>query len=176
MKGANSLQLDDLDALVFDFDGVLTDNGVLLDQDGKEWVRCHRGDGLAFDALRKLGTKVFILSTEKNPVVSARAKKLKVPVVQGISNKVDALKELATREGIELAKTLYTGNDLNDLWAMKLCGFSACPADSHPQIKEVATIQLVTNGGAGVVRELLEVSLNVDIVKILFNHNNGGCT
>ena len=51
------LSLDDIDALVFDFDGVLTDNTVFLNEDGKEWVRCNRGDGLAFSELEKLGVK-----------------------------------------------------------------------------------------------------------------------
>ena len=165
-----NISLDALDALVFDFDGVLTDNQVLVDEDGREWVRCHRGDGLAFDVLRKLGTKVYIFSTEKNSVVAARAKKLKVPVVQGISDKAEALQLLAKDEGVDLSRILYVGNDLNDLQAMRLCGFSVCPADSHPRIKEIATIVLATVGGAGVARNLVEVVLKIDIADALWSN------
>jgi|TARA_B100001971_G_scaffold130035_1_gene120069 YrbI family 3-deoxy-D-manno-octulosonate 8-phosphate phosphatase len=164
------LSLDQIDALVFDFDGVLTDNTVFLDEDGREWVRCNRGDGLAFNELQKLGVKSYIISAEKNKIVSARASKLNIPALYGVSNKVDALQELCIREGLNVSRVFYIGNDLNDLEAMKLSGFSACPADSHPKIKETATFKLNNNGGSGVVRELLEEILNVDVVKILYTN------
>ena len=79
------MDIKKIDALVFDFDGVLTDNRVFVDQDGKEWVGCSRADGLAFDVLRRLKKQSYILSTEKNQVVEARANKLKIPVNQGIN-------------------------------------------------------------------------------------------
>ena len=87
--------LDDIDALVFDFDGVLTNNLVYLNQEGVESVACSRADGLAFDVLRKLNKPAFILSTEKSFVVTMRAKKLKIPAIQGVSDKVLSIKELA---------------------------------------------------------------------------------
>jgi len=164
------LSLDQIDALVFDFDGVLTDNTVFLDEDGREWVRCNRGDGLAFNELQELGVKSYIISAEKNKIVAARASKLNIPALYGVSNKVDALQGLCIRENLDLSRVFYIGNDLNDLEAMKLSGFSACPADSHPKIKETATFKLKKNGGSGVVRELLEEILNVDVVKILYTN------
>ena len=94
--------LDDIDALVFDFDGVLTDNLVYLNQDGLESVACSRADGLAFDVLRKLKKPAFILSTEKSPVVAMRAKKLKIPAIQGVLDKVEAIKELADDKNYNL--------------------------------------------------------------------------
>jgi len=164
------LSLDQIDALVFDFDGVLTDNTVFLDEDGREWVRCNRSDGLAFNELQKLGVKSYIISSEKNKIVSARASKLNIPALYGVSNKADALQGLCFREDLDLSRVFYIGNDLNDLEVMKLAGFSACPADSHPKIKEIATFKLKKNGGSGVVRELLEEILKVDIVKILYTN------
>ncbi len=162
------MTLDSIDALVFDFDGVLTNNLVYLNQEGVESVVCSRADGLAFDVLRKLEKPAYILSTEKNQIVTARANKLKIPVLQGINNKVEALKEIANKEGFNLQNILYVGNDLNDYQVMKLCGFSVCPADSHPKIKEISDVVLKTNGGNGVVRELLEDVLGLDFVKILY--------
>jgi 3-deoxy-D-manno-octulosonate 8-phosphate phosphatase (KDO 8-P phosphatase) len=162
------INLTEIDAIIFDFDGVLTDNKVLLDENGKEWVTCHRGDGLAFDVFRKLKLAVYIVSTEKNPVVSARGKKLQVPVLQGISNKVDALSLLSKDIMLDLSRTLYVGNDLNDLGAIKLCGYSACPADSHTKIKKIVSVVLKSDGGKGVARELLENTLNVNIEEILY--------
>ena len=164
----HTIHIDQVDAFVFDFDGVLTNNLVHMNQDGEEWVSCSRADGLAFDLLRKLNKPAYILSTEKNPVVSARAKKLRVPVLQGIDNKVDAVKDLVDREGFELQKIFYIGNDLNDYRVMQLCGYSACPADSHSKIKQIATFVLSTKGGNGIARELLEDIIKLNLIEALF--------
>jgi 3-deoxy-D-manno-octulosonate 8-phosphate phosphatase (KDO 8-P phosphatase) len=163
------ISIDDIAAFVFDFDGVLTNNLVHLDQGGKEWVSCSRADGLAFDVLRKLKKPAYILSTEKNTVVTARAKKLQVSAFQGVADKVIGLKELLALEGLDIQSIIYVGNDLNDFYAMQLCGVSACPADSHEKIKSIASIQLKKNGGDGVVRELLEDVIGLDFLKILYN-------
>ena len=104
------ISLDNIDAFVFDFDGVLTNNLVHLGQDGKEWVSCSRADGLAFDVLRKLEKPSYVLSTENNPVVSARAKKLKIQALQGVKNKADTLLTLSENKGYDLSRILYVGN------------------------------------------------------------------
>ena len=163
------ISLDNIEAFVFDFDGVMTNNLVHLDQNGKEWVSCSRADGLAFDVLRKLQKPAYILSTEKNPVVTARANKLKVPALQGVGDKVEGIKELAAREGFDLQNILYVGNDLNDYHVMQSCGYAACPSDSHKVIKSISTIVLKAKGGGGVVRELLEEVLGLDFIEILYN-------
>jgi YrbI family 3-deoxy-D-manno-octulosonate 8-phosphate phosphatase len=164
----NNLSLGDIDLFVFDFDGVLTDNLVYLDQNGVESVSCSRADGLAFDVLRKLKKSVYILSTEENTVVSTRAKKLGVPALQGIKNKEEALRDLVSRQGYQLANILYVGNDINDYNSMLISGYSVCPADSHPRIKDIANFVLSTNGGKGIVRELLEDVLSLDLVEVLY--------
>jgi 3-deoxy-D-manno-octulosonate 8-phosphate phosphatase (KDO 8-P phosphatase) len=158
-----------IDLFIFDFDGVLTNNLVHLDQNGVEQVSCSRSDGLAFDVFRKLNKTVFILSTEKNPIVSTRAKKIKVPVLQGSNDKVETLINLSREKKINLDNVLYVGNDVNDYYAMKLCGYTACPSDSHPRIKEICDIVLKSSGGKGVVRELLEDVFNIDFIKILYS-------
>jgi 3-deoxy-D-manno-octulosonate 8-phosphate phosphatase (KDO 8-P phosphatase) len=163
--------LGDIDALVFDFDGVLTNNLVYLNQDGVESVVCSRADGLAFDVLRKLNKPAFILSTEKSSVVAMRAKKIQIPVIQGVSDKSKAVKELAHKKKYDLKNILYVGNDLNDYLVMQVCGYTACPIDSHPRIKEISGNILTVKGGDGVVRELLEQVLELDFIKILYSKN-----
>ena len=163
------ITLENIDAFIFDFDGVLTNNLVFVDQDGKESVSCNRSDGLAFDVLRKLKKPSYILSTEKNPIVSARAKKLKIQAIQGVEDKVEELLSLAKSKGYNLSRVLYVGNDINDYKAMKLCGYSACPSDSHEKIRSIATFVLQKKGGNGVIRELLEVKLNIDFIKTLYS-------
>ena len=151
------ITLENIDAFIFDFDGVLTNNLVFVDQDGKESVSCNRSDGLAFDVLRKLKKPSYILSTEKNPIVSARAKKLKIQAIQGVEDKVKELLSLAKTNEYNLNRILYVGNDINDYKAMKLCGYSACPSDSHAKILEIVTFSLKTPGGQGIVRELVDI-------------------
>lgn len=155
-------------AIICDFDGVLTDNSVYVGDDGSEMVRCSRSDGLAFDALRKLGIPTYILSTETNQVVTARARKLQIPVIQGRYVKRDALLELASTNDYALDAILYVGNDLNDEGPMKLCGYRACPSDSHPHIIALSNVHLRAGGGAGVIRDLVERVLAVPIGPLLF--------
>ena len=164
----NEINIDDIDVIFFDFDGVLTNNIVHLDKEGNEWVSCSRADGLAFDVLRKINKPTYILSTEKNSVVTARAKKLNIPLLQGVYNKAEKIKKCACEMNFDLAKVLYVGNDLNDYQVMELCGYTACPSDSHKKIKEISTFVLDTMGGKGVVRELLENVFRLNFVQILY--------
>ena len=163
-----SIPINKIDAIIFDVDGVLTNNLVHVSQNGEEFVSCSRADGLAFDVLRKIQKPAYIISTEKNLVVESRAKKLRIPVLQGISDKTKVLKELSNKNGFKLSNIMYVGNDLNDYKAMQLCGYTACPSDSHIKIKEISKIVLTAKGGNGAVRELLESVLELDFIKILF--------
>lgn len=163
------ISIDSIDAFVFDFDGVMTDNLVYLDQYGNEMVVCNRSDGIAFDVLRKIKKPAYIVSTEVNPVVKARADKLKITAIHGVKNKVNALNSLVDKYKYDLSRIMYIGNDLNDYKAILACGFSACPSDSHKKIKDISEIILKTKGGKGVVRELLEEIFDVDFVKIMNN-------
>ena len=160
--------LDQIDAFVFDFDGVLTNNLVYLDSNGKETISCSRADGLAFDVLRKLDKPAYILSTERNKVVKERASKLKIEAIQSIENKVLAIRELSKSNGYSLSRIFYVGNDINDFHVMNVCGYTACPNDSHEIIKDISDYILNKNGGNGVVREILEELLKMDFIKILY--------
>lgn len=142
--------------VAYDFDGVLTDNSAWLDEKGKESVRVHRGDGWAISKLKREGLAQVIFSTEKNRVVSERAKKLGIPVFQGLSEKEKALRLFCGQEKIPLSAVLFVGNDENDLAAMRLCGFTACPQDAEACVKEAAQLVLSRKGGEGAIRELLD--------------------
>lgn len=159
---------EEVDAFIFDFDGVLTDNSVYVDEYGNESVRCSRADGLAFDVFHKLKKPVYIVSTEQNTVVEVRSKKLRARVLQGVSDKSQALTSIANEQGYQLKHLVYIGNDLNDYAAMDLCGLTVCPADSHHRIKERSDLVLKSSGGQGVARELLENFFGLDFIKILF--------
>lgn len=159
-------------SIVFDFDGVFTDNKVWINQKGEEMVRCDRGDGLAFDLLRLFVKKnhwnlnYFILSTEKNPVVSSRAIKLKIPCTQGVSNKDEYLRNFLDESNLDPQGLVYVGNDLNDLPAMQLAGFSVAPSDAHPLIQRQADLVLNKNGGDGFLRAFVESLLRIDQLSV----------
>ncbi|MCF3145865.1 acylneuraminate cytidylyltransferase [Streptomyces platensis] len=146
--------LDDIDAVVLDFDGTQTDDRVLIDADGREIVAVHRGDGLGIAALRKAELKLLILSTETNPVVAARARKLQVPVLHGIDRKDLALKQWCEEAGIAPERVLYVGNDVNDLPCFDLVGWPVAVANAHDVVRGAARAVTATPGGSGAIREI----------------------
>ncbi len=149
----------DVDAMVMDFDGVHTDDRLYLDQNGVESVRVSREDGMGVSLARKAGIRLLILSTETNPVVSARAAKLQVPAIQGQADKGQALKEWIAREGLDASRVAYLGNDVNDLGCLWMVGWPVVVAGAHPQVRAAARLELKHPGGAGAVRELCELVL-----------------
>ncbi len=150
--------------IVYDFDGVMTDNRVVLREDGLESVIVNRSDGLAVSILKGIGIKQVIMSTEKNKVVASRAKKLGIQALQNISDKRTVLKKYCKENKISLENVLYVGNELNDLDAMRIVGYTACPYDACKEVKTMAKIVLNSAGGAGVARELLEHIIAVQIM------------
>ena len=146
--------IKDIDLIVYDFDGVMTDNTLILLQDGTEGVVVSRADGFGVDLFRSSGVPQIILSTETNPVVEARGRKLKIEVIGSCSDKEEALKHYCAERGYDLQKVIYIGNDLNDLEVMKVVGFPVATCDANPVIKSIAKLVTKTKGGRGVVREL----------------------
>ncbi|MFK0403470.1 cytidylyltransferase domain-containing protein [Microbacterium sp. NPDC090225] len=146
----------DVRAVVTDFDGVHTDDTAIIDADGGERVRVSREDGMGVALLRRAGIPMLILSTEQNPVVRARAEKLRVPVLHGIDDKEQALRAWAEGEGIRLDDIAYLGNDVNDLPAMRIVGWPVAVANAHPRVLAAARVVLTRTGGNGAVRELVE--------------------
>ncbi|WP_327184759.1 N-acylneuraminate cytidylyltransferase [Streptomyces sp. NBC_01334] len=144
----------DIDAVVLDFDGTQTDDRVLIDSDGREFVSVHRGDGLGIAALRRSGLRMLILSTEQNPVVAARARKLKLPVLHGIDRKDLALKQWCEEQGIAPERVLYVGNDVNDLPCFALVGWPVAVASAHDVVRGAARAVTTLPGGDGAIREI----------------------
>ncbi|MFJ3393466.1 cytidylyltransferase domain-containing protein [Leifsonia aquatica] len=149
----------DVDAVVTDFDGVHTDDRASIATDGAETVVVNRRDGMGVRMLREAGVPVLILSTETNPVVAARAAKLRVDVLHGIDDKAAALRTWSARTGIPLGRVAYLGNDVNDLGALGAVGWPVAVADAHPAVLAAARLVLTRRGGDGAVRELADLVL-----------------
>ena len=147
--------LRNVQLIVYDFDGVLTDNKVILREDGIESVVVNRSDGLAIEEIKGMGIKQIILSQEKNMVVETRARKLDIPVVQGVYNKEKTLRSYCSKNKIPMTEVAYIGNEINDIGAMRMVGYPVCPSDACDEVKQIAKIILDVQGGCGVVRDFL---------------------
>jgi 3-deoxy-D-manno-octulosonate 8-phosphate phosphatase (KDO 8-P phosphatase) len=152
----------DIKLIVYDFDGVMTDNRVFVTQDGKESVACNRGDGLGINMIKGMSIPQIILSTETSNVVLQRAEKLGIFAIHGTGNKKNSLSSYCLKKDIFLKKVLYVGNDLNDMDVMRRVGFPICPADAHEKIRELSIHITKAKGGGGVVRELADWLTNLD--------------
>ncbi|GGS48805.1 hypothetical protein GCM10010156_04320 [Planobispora rosea] len=146
----------DVDAVITDFDGVHTDDRAYVDSEGREMVAVSRTDGMGISLLRRSGVKLMIMSTEHNPVVAARARKLGVPVLQGLTDKRTVLRDWLAIEGLDPARVAYVGNDVNDLGPMSEVGWPVTVPDAHPRVRAAARVVLTRPGGAGAVRELCD--------------------
>jgi len=147
----------EIDALVTDFDGVHTADTAYLDETGRESVRVSRSDGLGIGRLRAAGIPMLILSKERNPVVTARGRKLGVEVLQGVDDKEPAVRAWLAQRGIALDRTAYLGNDVNDVEAMLAVGWPVAVGDARPEVQAVARLTLSKPGGQGAVRELCDL-------------------
>jgi len=152
--------------VVFDFDGVFTDNRVLVFPDGKEAVFCNRSDGLGLKLLKDKNIETFVISSEVNSIVSIRCKKLGIRCIQGVQNKLETLEQEIKKMNISLKEVAYLGNDINDLDCLKKVGLPACVYDASPEIKKICKYITKLPGGYGAVREFCDFIIGAKNAKI----------
>ena len=146
----------EIKALVMDFDGVLTNNKVIVNEDGSESVICSRDDGYAIEKIKELGIITLILTREKNNVVIARARKLNTEIIKGEKEKLETLKKWCLKNNIFPEGLAYIGNDLPDIECLEYAKFSFCPSDAFAPVRKKAEFILNKKGGDGCIREILE--------------------
>ena len=153
---------EEIKLIICDFDGVITDNRVWTDQDGKETVVASRSDSMRIKQLREMGVEVMILSSEPNPVVQARAEKMGVEAIHGVGmqDKGRAMREVLKQKNVKAENVVYIGNDLNDLPCFEIAGWSVAVADAYPEVIRAADFVLSKAGGHGAVRELCDLILS----------------
>ena len=151
----------EIDMIILDFDGVLTDDRVWISETGVEMVAANRADGLGLEKLRKItGIPVMVISRESNPVVKQRCQKLKLPVLQSILNKEKAVQKVIKEKKLDPAKIIFVGNDINDLPVFPEVGFAVAPSNAHKKVLRRADLILSNAGGNGAVRELCDIILS----------------
>ncbi|RPJ19200.1 MAG: hypothetical protein EHM33_30660, partial [Chloroflexi bacterium] len=150
-----------IDLIICDFDGVLTDNRVWVDQDGRESIAAYRSDSIRVKEMRANGIEVMILSSEVNAVVAARARKMEVEAIHGVAlhDKGRVMREVLEQKNIKAENVIYIGNDLNDLPCFEIAGWSVAVADAYPEVIRCADHVLSKAGGHGALRELCDLIL-----------------
>jgi YrbI family 3-deoxy-D-manno-octulosonate 8-phosphate phosphatase len=150
-----------IDLIICDFDGVITDNRVWVDQDGRETVAAYRSDSVRVKDLRAVGIDVMILSSEPNRVVEARARKMGVEAIHGIAlhDKGRVMREVLEQKKIKAENVIFVGNDINDLSCFEVAGWSVAVADAYPEVIRAADFVLSKPGGHGALRELSDLLL-----------------
>ena len=142
--------------LALDFDGVLTDNRVWVDQKGVEQVCCTRADSLGIRRVQSAGVEVVVISTETNGVVQERCRKLGIACIPGIDEKGPVLESLMRARGLDAAEVAYVGNDVNDLDCLALSGWPVAVGDAVDEVKNAARMVTQARGGSGAVREVCD--------------------
>jgi N-acylneuraminate cytidylyltransferase len=157
-------RLATVQALALDFDGVMTDDKVIVDESGTEAVVCSRRDGMGIARLREVGIHIAVFSTEKNPVVERRCAKLAIDCHQDLDDKQAAVSKWLDGLGLTFAELAYLGNDVNDVECLRQAAVAVVPADAHADILGLADMVLSCRGGEGVVRELAELIVGSRVV------------
>ena len=153
----NQNLLASIQLVVFDFDGVFTDNRVFVDQNGSESVACWRSDGLGLSRIHEVGIKAYIVSTETNPVVTQRANKLKIACRQSVADKAACVLEICDELNVTPQETMFVGNDINDIPAFDLVAAGVGVADSYDEIDPHILFRTEKSGGFGAVREICDM-------------------
>jgi 3-deoxy-D-manno-octulosonate 8-phosphate phosphatase (KDO 8-P phosphatase) len=149
--------LQNIKLLATDVDGVLTDAGMYYAESGDEWKKFNTRDGMGLKLLQAEGIITAIITMEQTQIVARRGRKLKIPeVFQGITNKAEVLALLSEKYGISYEEMTYIGDDVNDLSALRLVGFSATPADGIEEVQAIVHYVCQKKGGEGAVREICD--------------------
>ena len=149
-------ELGGIRLVVFDFDGVFTDNRVWTNERGEESVACWRGDSLGLRRLEEVGVDFFVVTQETNDAVPARARKIRIECISGVEDKLTVLREQAERRGVPLADVAYLGNDVNDAECLSAVGVPVVPSDAWHEVVPLARVVLTRAGGHGCVREFCD--------------------
>ncbi len=152
---------EQIELAIFDVDGVLTDGGLMLGENGNEYKVFHSRDGLGLVMLHDTGCHIAVISGRSSSIVSERMAALGIEYVyQGQNDKGKALEDLLVKLNVDAQATAYVGDDFIDLPAMHRVGFAVAVADAHPLVIEHAHWVTKERGGRGAAREVCELIMH----------------
>lgn len=163
--GDNNSKIEDINTLILDVDGVLTDGSMIYADDGRELKIFHVRDGKGIALAKVAGIRIMLMTSEETDLILNRAKKLGIEsdTYQGIRNKFRCLKEIATKNTLQLKNIAFIGDDINDIPALDKVGLPITVNDATEEVKELVKKRggFITSkkGGKGAVREAIETIL-----------------
>lgn len=151
------MEINKIKIFLSDCDGVLTDSGMYYFEDGNEAKKFNTRDGMGFKILKEKNIKIGIITGENTNIVKKRAEKLKLDILYtGIENKGKVLDEICDTYKVSYEEVAYVGDDINDIEIIEKVKMSFCPKDAHKEVKERVQYVMNTNGGQGVIREIVD--------------------
>lgn len=149
-----------IELLLSDIDGVLTDGGVILNNQGIETKQFNIRDGLGIRLFQRAGGKFGLVTGRSSHVVKTRAAELEIELIrQGVEDKLAAVRDIAVELKLELRQIAYIGDDLPDLAVIKHVGLGVAVCDACPEMRDAASFVTTLCGGHGAVRETIELIL-----------------
>lgn len=149
--------LKKIKAIVFDVDGVLSRQTIVLSSSGEPLRTVNIKDGYAIQLAVKLGLRIAILTGGKTEAVRVRYANLGMKdIYMGCAVKINTYRKFLDRYGLQDEEVIYVGDDIPDYEVMRQCGCPCCPADACPDIKAVSTYVSSCDGGDGVGRDIIE--------------------
>jgi len=155
-------KLHNITTLMFDYDGVLTNGVVLLQDDGEPLRTANVKDGYAIQYAARMGYRIAIISGGRSRSMETRFRMLNVPhVFLGAGNKLEVFHDFIKTHQINPENVLYVGDDIPDYQVMQEAGVATCPADAAEEIKAISHYISHYKGGEGCVREIIEQVMKV---------------
>lgn len=155
-------RLKNVNTLIFDYDGVMTDGTVYMDSNGDPLRTSNVKDGYALQLAGKLGFHLAVISGAVVTNITKRLNMLGVSdVYTGIPDKVVKLEEYMAQYGLKPEQIVYVGDDIPDIKVMRRVGVAACPADAAPEVREICHYISERRGGQGCVRDIIEKTLKL---------------
>ena len=146
--------------LVLDIDGVLTDGSLFYAKDGEHIKKFNVRDGQGIKLAQSYNIEIALISARQCEIVINRLSELGVKhIYQHCYDKAKKVKELSGELKISLSEIAYIGDDILDVPPLEIVGLPVCPKDAHPSAKSKAKLITETNGGAGCVREIIDLIL-----------------
>jgi 3-deoxy-D-manno-octulosonate 8-phosphate phosphatase (KDO 8-P phosphatase) len=152
--------MEDIKAVALDVDGVLTDGTFTWGPNGEEYKQFSFSDVMGISMASKAGIILALISGEDNILIDRFAQKMNITdTYKGRKDKAVALNSFANKYKLELSQICFMGDDVNDIGALELAGFSVAPANAHESVKQKVNFVTAKAGGYGAVRELIDLIL-----------------
>ncbi len=160
-------EISNIELMIFDVDGVMTDNNIYVMNEDLEAKAFSVSDGFAFKIARHAPIKFAVISARYSTPTTVRCKEMGIKDIYQQPDKIAALDDLLEKHSLTAAQVGHVGNDLPDVLLMERVGLAVCTADAEPKVSQFAHFQTEIIGGRGCCREVIEFVLEAKGIDFL---------